>query len=325
MRRPGGYHDKQLLVAHGVPELLQAAQRRGASLHQLLAGTTLFETDLQKPQFRMHAGALQRLLCNLNKVPSPELPAVIAQAILLNPQIPICRLILSAPTLGKALRYLWFYRQQLWPLCLPVLQWQGATLRLTLLPAVGLGAAQALALAICQQFILALCAARQVRGGDVWHTAQGSAPLLLQLTSAQLAARRPTEHAAEQAAEQRAECRHWRQICCQQAKLLPRQPGLLEWLSRQQLQRLPHWLSPDEAAAMLQLHPAALKRLLAEQHCSFSQWQDVLRNQLALFWLSQPELSNRQLAARLGYSDEHNFRRAVKRWTGLLPSALRSG
>ncbi|WP_430457856.1 helix-turn-helix domain-containing protein [Rheinheimera sp.] len=314
MRRPGGYQDKQLLVAHGVPELLQAAQRRGASLHQLLAGTTLFEADLQKPQFRIHAGALQRLLCNLNKVPSPELPAVIAQAILLNPQIPVCRLILSAPTLGKALRYLWFYRQQLWPLCLPVLQWQGATLRLTLLPAVGMGAVQELALAVCQQFVLALCAARQVRCGNA---TQSVAPLLLQLTSAQLAQR------LEQ--EQRAECRHWRQICCQQAKLLPRQPGLLEWLSRQQLRRLPDWLSPDEAAAILQLHPAALKRLLAEQHCSFSQWQDLLRNQLALFWLSQPELSNRQLAARLGYSDEHNFRRAVKRWTGLLPSAFRPG
>lgn len=318
MRRPGGYQDKQLLVAHGVPELLQAAQRRGASLHQLLAGTTLFEADLQKPQFRIHPGALQRLLGNLNKVPSPELPAVIAQAILLNPQIPVCRLILSAPTLSKALRYLWFYRQQLWPLCLPILQWQGATLRMTLLPAVGMGAAQGLALAVCQQFILAICAARQVLCSGA---KQDTMSLLLELTSAQLATRLP----AEQAAQQKAECRHWRQICCQQAKLLPRQPGLLEWLSRQQLRRLPDLLSPDEAAAMLQLHPAALKRLLAEQHCSFSHWQDVLRNQLALFWLSQPELSNRQLAARLGYSDEHNFRRAVKRWTGLLPSALRPG
>lgn len=174
MRRPGGYQDKQLLVAHGVPELLQAAQRRGASVHQLLAGTTLFETDLKKPQFRIHPGALQRLLGNLNKVPSPELPAVIAQAILLNPQIPVCRLILSAPTLSKALRYLWFYRQQLWPLCLPVLQWQGATLRMTLLPAIGMGAAQGLALAVCQQFILALCAARQVRAGAAQNAAQGS-------------------------------------------------------------------------------------------------------------------------------------------------------
>lgn len=321
MRGPGGYQDKQLLVAHGVPELLQAAARRGMAPHKLLAGTTLFETDLQKPQFRMHAGALQRLLCNLNKIPSPELPAVIAQAILLNPQIPVCRLILSAPTLGKALRYLWFYRQQLWPLCLPVLQWQGATLRLALLPAVGMGAAQALALALCQQFVLALCAARQVCGVAAWNGAQGSASWLLQLTSAQLAQRLP----AEQIALQGPDCRHWRQICCQQARLLSRQPGLLEWLSRQQLRQLPHCLNPDEAAALLQLHPAALKRQLAEQGCSFSQWQDALRNQLALFWLSQPEWSNRQLAARLGYSDEHNFRRAVKRWTGLLPSAFRPG
>jgi len=314
MRRPGSYSQKQLLAGHGVADLLQAAQRRGVLSHQLLAGTRLFEADLQKPQCRMDYVALRQLLANLTKVPSPELPAVIAQAILLNPQIPLCRLILTAPTLNKALRYLWFYRQQLWPLCFPLLQWQGATLRLTLLPAVGMGQAQPLALAICQQFLLALCTACQVQGET------GSAPAAmqtLQLTSAQLA--QPLSE------YQSAQCRHWRQICCQQAKLLPREPGLLEWLSRQQLRRLPDWLSPDEAAAMLQLHPAALKRLLAEQGCSFSQWQDGLCNQLALCWLSQPELSNRLLAARLGYSDEHNFRRAVKRWTGLLPSAFRPG
>lgn len=314
MRRPGSYSAKQLLAGHGVADLLHAAQRRGVLPHQTLAGTRLFEADLQKPQCRMDFAALRQLLTNITKVPSPELPAVIAQAILLNPQIPLCRLILAAPTLNKALRYLWFYRQQLWPLCLPVLQWQGTALQLTLLPAVGMGQAQPLALVICQQFLLALCTARQVQG----EQSSGLSPALtLQLTSVQLA--QPLSE------YQSAQCRHWRQVCCQQAKLLPREPGLLEWLSRQQLRRLPHWLSPDEAASMLQLHPAALKRLLAEQGCSFSQWQDTLRNQLALCWLSQPELSNRQLAARLGYSDEHNFRRAVKRWTGLLPSAFRPG
>lgn len=314
MRRPGCFTQKQLLVGHGVADLLHAAQRRGVLPHQMLAGTRLFESDLQRPQGRMDFASLRQLLSNITKVPSPELPAVIAQAILLNPQIPLCRLILAAPTLNKALRYLWFYRQQLWPLCFPLVQWQGATLRLTLLPAVGMGQAQPLALMFCQQFLLALGSARQVQGGQ---SSRLGPALTLQLTSAQLAQPLPEYQSAQ--------CRHWRQICCQQAKLLPHQPGLLEWLSRQQLRRLPNWLSPDEAASILQMHPAALKRLLAEQDCSFSQWQDRLRNQLALCWLSQPELSNRQLAARLGYSDEHNFRRAVKRWTGLLPSAFRPG
>ena len=40
--------------------------------------------------------------------------------------------------------------------------------------------------------------------------------------------------------------------------------------------------------------------------------------------LLQQGMSNKELASRLGYSDEHNFRRAFKRWTGLLPSQLRS-
>jgi len=50
---------------------------------------------------------------------------------------------------------------------------------------------------------------------------------------------------------------------------------------------------------------------------------DEVRNQLALQLLQQPELSNRQLAERLGYSDPHNFRRAFKRWTGFIPGHFR--
>lgn len=76
MRRPGSYTAKQLLVGHGVADLLHAAQRRGVLPHQTLAGTRLFEADLQKPQCRMDFAALRQLLANVTKVPSPELPTL---------------------------------------------------------------------------------------------------------------------------------------------------------------------------------------------------------------------------------------------------------
>jgi AraC-like DNA-binding protein len=63
--------------------------------------------------------------------------------------------------------------------------------------------------------------------------------------------------------------------------------------------------------------------LLQQHHTSYSQLLDEVRNQLALSLLNQQDLSNRQLAQRLGYSDEHNFRRAFKRWTGAIPSTFR--
>ena len=47
-------NDKNLLLRHGVTDLLQLAQRRGANLHKLLHGTQIFEQDLSLADSRCH-------------------------------------------------------------------------------------------------------------------------------------------------------------------------------------------------------------------------------------------------------------------------------
>ena len=95
---------------------------------------------------------------------------------------------------------------------------------------------------------------------------------------------------------------------------------MLEFAAKVLRRALPQLLSPEQLATEMALSPSALKRLLAQHQTSYSQLLDEVRNQLAVSLLTQQELSNKQLAERLGYSDEHNFRRAFKRWTGFIPS-----
>ncbi|AXR06271.1 helix-turn-helix domain-containing protein [Salinimonas sediminis] len=82
-------------------------------------------------------------------------------------------------------------------------------------------------------------------------------------------------------------------------------------------------LNLAEAARCLALSPATLKRRLADFNTSFSAiCADASREQ-AVFLLSYEGLTNEQSALKMAVSDLTNFRRAVKRWTGLTPSQLR--
>jgi AraC-like DNA-binding protein len=68
---------------------------------------------------------------------------------------------------------------------------------------------------------------------------------------------------------------------------------------------------------------ASLKRKLSEHQTSFSDLHDNIRRQQAIFYLQVQKLNNEQSAVKMAFSDITNFRRAVKRWTGLTPSELR--
>ncbi|GGF69788.1 AraC family transcriptional regulator [Alteromonas lipolytica] len=79
---------------------------------------------------------------------------------------------------------------------------------------------------------------------------------------------------------------------------------------------------PD-IARVLGLSPASLKRKLAEHDTTFSLLHDDIRRQQAIYYLQVQKLNNEQSALKMAFSDLTNFRRAVKRWTGLTPSQLR--
>jgi len=98
-----------------------------------------------------------------------------------------------------------------------------------------------------------------------------------------------------------------------------------------QVEALQHWLrerlgeAPTiaEAAAALHVHERTLRRHLQAAGTSFRAIHDRLRADRARSLLRDRALGIAEIAARLGFSDEREFRRAYRRWTGEVPSAAR--
>lgn len=91
---------------------------------------------------------------------------------------------------------------------------------------------------------------------------------------------------------------------------------------RSQLRAKPSRTLP-ELATLNNLSQASFKRVLKEHNISFQQLVDELCCQEALYYLQIQKLKNQQSAANMHFNDINNFRRAVKRCTGLTPSELR--
>lgn len=102
-------------------------------------------------------------------------------------------------------------------------------------------------------------------------------------------------------------------------------------LERPLIARLQDWLfvhldqspSQEEAASALGLSVASLKRHLQAQGTHYQAEWDSVRALACAFLLQQPGWAPARVQALLGITDASHFRRSVRRWTGLLPSALR--
>ncbi|MCF2946829.1 AraC family transcriptional regulator [Paraglaciecola aquimarina] len=107
-----------------------------------------------------------------------------------------------------------------------------------------------------------------------------------------------------------------------QAKHLPMpKQGFLEAVRRHLTAQ--HNMGLQHIADLFDMSPATFKRKLKQHGVSFQQLQDELGKQQALFLLQIQQLSNEQSANLMHFNDISNFRRSVKRWTGLTPSQLR--
>lgn len=84
---------------------------------------------------------------------------------------------------------------------------------------------------------------------------------------------------------------------------------------------------PDlaEVARALHLSPRSVKRKLAEHGTTFSDILEDVRRERALLLLANRDLTIGEIATRLGYSEQPNFTRAFRRWTGMTPAAYRAG
>ena len=67
----------------------------------------------------------------------------------------------------------------------------------------------------------------------------------------------------------------------------------------------------------------SLQRLVSDHGFTVRQLLENARKAKAQQLLCDPTLSVEAIATRLGYSDDHAFRRAFQRWTGKTPAAFR--
>lgn len=78
-------------------------------------------------------------------------------------------------------------------------------------------------------------------------------------------------------------------------------------------------------ARRLGVSERTLQRRLKEEGKTFAAVVDELRRELALLYLTDPELPIFQIAFLLGYSEPSAFQRAFRRWTGKTPREHRRG
>ncbi len=88
--------------------------------------------------------------------------------------------------------------------------------------------------------------------------------------------------------------------------------------------RLERDASLASVARDLRLSARTLQRKLDALGASFQQLVLEARRTQAIHYLLESDDAVEAIAARLGYGDASNFRRAFRRWTGLAPAAFRS-
>lgn len=330
-----GYQDKILLLQHGSTELLALAQRRGAQLHKLLSGTGIFEQDLHKPHGRLHHNDWLKLLQNCQQqLNSPELPYLLGNALLNSRYISLCQSLQYAQNLRQALAQLYYFRHQLFPCFYARLYQQQHCIIIEFKPALGLASQQAfmltavisLLLGLVKQQLGSVCGISLQLQQAASHQLQHQLHWGVDVNFNQSVDCISIPHALWQQGFADANALKFnatRRTCRQLNRVLCKQRALPEHICQLQRRALPQLLNQDQVAAALGLSSSSLKRQLNQHNTNFATLLDEVRRDAARQLLQQGHYSNRQLALKLGYSDEHNFRRAFKRWTGLIPSSFK--
>lgn len=100
--------------------------------------------------------------------------------------------------------------------------------------------------------------------------------------------------------------------------------SLLEQVRERLTHRLEREATLERIARDLRLSARTLQRKLGELGASFQDLLDDVRKERAHVYLSETDTPVDDIAARLGYGDPANFRRAFRRWTGMPPTGFRA-
>lgn len=99
--------------------------------------------------------------------------------------------------------------------------------------------------------------------------------------------------------------------------------GLTSTIRRTLVRHPGRFPSLESMAQHLSMHPRALRRKLATEEVSYRDLLVEVRQRLAIEYLRRTNMTTEEIAARLGYSDAANFRRAFMSWTGMRTSEFR--
>jgi AraC-like DNA-binding protein len=79
----------------------------------------------------------------------------------------------------------------------------------------------------------------------------------------------------------------------------------------------------DNVARQLAMSPRSLQRGLHSEGISFKELLEQTRKELAMNYMTEPDLSLVEVCFLLGFTDQSNFTKAFKRWTGKTPGIYR--
>lgn len=331
--RPYVTRQDKFLPAQGLAAcLVDLATQRRVSQHKLLRGTGIFREDLLRPGCYLSLSQLMRLLSQFQRLmPGYDAAFQLGHRLFPDPS-PAASAIRYSRNLSQAMRLLSRFRLQLAPLLFGYRYRHQNCCYLLLSDAVGMDDQQ-------YQFVVELyccllvSASRHLLGQRLpfWFEFPFSRPRHIQEYEEHLGLRlafdRPTlcirfeDKWLPQPLPQASALRQ--QLALQQiTNSGPARQTLIEVVSGY-LQRHRH-ASLLQVAEHLAISPATLKRRLKEHNLRFSQLQDRVNMQQALYLLTVQGLNNEAVAEKLAFNDVPNFRRACKRWTGLTPSELRA-
>ncbi len=100
---------------------------------------------------------------------------------------------------------------------------------------------------------------------------------------------------------------------------IPFQRGFLSELYHYLHYNIQHNPNLEQTADAFGMSSASLKRKLKKHHSHFQEQYNLVRKDLALYWLHHAGWSKEQVARELHFYDVANLRRAFKKWTGRLP------
>lgn len=327
--------DKRFQASQLAVPLIELCIQRGANTHGLLRGTGLFYPQIKQAPELISAAQLFALISQAEKqVKSQDLSFLLGRRVLLNQPDAMRQMLLNGRNLADTLRMLHCYQHQVLPLAyfkkestkhhhymlfnsaFGSASQQRFWVELTF-TAINAGCKQLFGHQIPLHFYFAFPRPRNIYQYEenLGHRLHFDQPLTM-LSVEQKWLHQPLPNSDKDMRYQ-----GW-QFNQQQRKTRPRTVGLVQAISVYLNQRKNANL--EEVATQLQLSPASLKRKLREHQLSFTQVQDQVRRQQAVFELKIRNSSNQQVAERLNINNLNNFRRAFKRWTGMTPSQLKA-